>query len=139
MNAEVYKVTAYITRMYEGKHQLLVFQEQDYEHLGLQVPGGTVEVNEALMDALRREIKEEAGMDEIDNIVLLGEHSYYLEKLRKNVHRYYYQLEADAPDAFTHIDTDNGWTYHYSWIDLDSGPILYDHLGVHLEKVKQLA
>jgi len=138
----VYKVTAYITRMHEGKLQLLVFREQDYEHLGWQVPGGTVEENEPLLAALRREIMEESGIQELGNIVLLGEHAYYSETLQQQVHRYYYQLEAEAPEAFTHVvqsdDDDNGWIFRYSWIDMESCPPLYSKLGEHLDKVRQL-
>ncbi|MFF2885840.1 NUDIX domain-containing protein [Paenibacillus sp. NPDC057967] len=139
----VYKVTAYLTRIHEGKLQLLVFREQDYEDLGLQVPGGTVEENEPLLDALRREIMEESGIQELNNIILLGEYSYYSETLKQHVHRYYYQLEAAAPEAFTHVvqsnDEDNGWIFHYFWIDMEACPPLYSNLGEHLDKVRQLA
>lgn len=42
------KVTAYITAVRGGVRKLLVFEEEGYEHLGLQVPGGTVLEGESL-------------------------------------------------------------------------------------------
>lgn len=135
----VSKVTAYITRLHNNKRQLLVFKEQGYEHLGLQVPGGTVEENEDLLSAVQREIHEEAGINDAANIILLGEYTYYLEKLKSNVKRYYFQMNAACPDQFTHIvqsnDEDNGWIYNYHWFDLDEKPTLFGYLGVHLDKV----
>ncbi|QGQ96494.1 NUDIX domain-containing protein [Paenibacillus psychroresistens] len=135
----VYKVTAYITRFNKGNQQLLVFKEKDYEHLGFQVPGGTVEKNEDLQAAIIREIKEEAGINEVSNVKYLGEFTYNMEKPDRIIKRYYYQMQADSPEYFTHIvqsdDEDNGWIYEYSWLDLKEKPTLFNHLGVHLDKV----
>jgi 8-oxo-dGTP diphosphatase len=137
----IFKVTAYITRFNNGKQQLLVFMEKGFEHLGLQVPGGTVEKNEVLLMALKREVKEEAGITDVLNINLLGEYSYYLDKLKTNVKRYYYQMEAICPDQFTHIvqsnDEDNGWIYNYFWFDINEKLTLFSYLGVHLDKIRQ--
>lgn len=139
-NEMVYKVTAYITRYKNHKKQLLVFKEQGFEHLGLQVPGGTVENNENFLDALKREVREEAGITELLNITLLGDFSYFSENRTGNVKRFYYQMEANCPETFTHIvqsnDEDNGWIYNYFWWDLDEHVSLFGHLGVHLDKVK---
>ncbi|MFD0711798.1 NUDIX domain-containing protein [Paenibacillus sp. GCM10027626] len=136
----VYKVTAYITRLNNKKQQLLVFKEKGFEHLGLQVPGGTVEENEDLLRAIQREVKEETGISNVSNIILLGEYSYYSEKLKSNVKRYYYQMNATCPDQFTHIvqsnDEDNGWIYDYFWFDIDENPTLFSYLGIHLDKIK---
>lgn len=135
----VFKVTAYITRIKGDVQQLLVFREQGFEHLGLQVPGGTVEKNEELLDALKREIQEEVGTINAVNIELLGESFYYSEKLKKNVKRYYYQMEAQCPDAFTHTvtsaDEDNGWIYNYLWVDIDERLTLFGSLGDQLNQI----
>jgi 8-oxo-dGTP pyrophosphatase MutT (NUDIX family) len=116
------KVTAYITRVRNNRKQLLVFVEQGFEHLGYQVPGGTVEEDEMLLDALNRELQEEAGLVPA-NIILLGEHTYSSASNGRNILRYYYQMEAECEEHFTHIvqsnDEDNGWIYHYSWVNLD--------------------
>jgi 8-oxo-dGTP pyrophosphatase MutT (NUDIX family) len=133
------KVTAYITRERNGSRQLLVFAEEGFEHLGWQVPGGTVEEGEDLLDAVRREVWEEAGINRLANIRLLGDHSYATEKLPGGVKRYYYHVEAEAPERFTHIvksnDEDNGWIYHYCWVDLRELPGLYGYLGECLDRL----
>jgi 8-oxo-dGTP pyrophosphatase MutT (NUDIX family) len=136
----VLKVTAYITRSHQGKQELLVFREQGFEHLGFQVPGGTVERNEGLIEALKREVREEAGIKNLNNIKLLGEFSYYSKPLERNVTRYYYQMKATCPDQFSHIvesdDEDNGWIYNYFWCDIKDIQALYGYLGIHLDKIR---
>lgn len=137
------KVTAYITRYRGGRKQLLVFREQGFEHLGYQVPGGTVEPNEPLLDALIREVKEEAGIVPSGDIRLLGEYTYYSEAHDRNMKRYYYEMEAACPELFTHIvqshDEDNGWIYHYSWINLDELTGLHGYLWVQLHSILEEA
>lgn len=54
------KVLAYIT--YNDK--LLVFTHRDAPEAGVQVPGGTVEPDESIEDALYREIAEESGIEQ---------------------------------------------------------------------------
>ncbi len=49
------KVLAYITREHNDQMELLVFKHRDHPEAGLQVPGGTVEDSELLIDALYRE------------------------------------------------------------------------------------
>jgi 8-oxo-dGTP pyrophosphatase MutT (NUDIX family) len=132
------KVTAYITRMKEGSKQLLVFLEQGFEHLGYQVPGGTVEENEPLLDALSRELQEEAGLVPT-NVVLLGDHTYTSGANHRSIKRYYYHMQAECAEQFTHIvqsnDEDNGWIYHYSWMDVDKLQGLHGQLGVYLHRL----
>lgn len=41
---------------------LLVFSEPDYPHVGLQVPGGTLDPGESYLQAARREFCEETGL-----------------------------------------------------------------------------
>jgi hypothetical protein len=77
------------------------------------------------------------------NTIFLGEYSYYSEKLKSDIKRYYYQMEeAICPDQFTHVvqskDEDNGWIYNYFWFDInDEKPLLFSYLGVHLDKIRQ--
>ncbi|WP_299478909.1 NUDIX domain-containing protein [uncultured Roseibium sp.] len=41
---------------------LLVFSEPDFPHVGLQVPGGTLDPGESYLQAARREFSEETGL-----------------------------------------------------------------------------
>lgn len=141
----VLKVTAYLTAVREGEQTLLVFEEEGFEHLGLQVPGGTVMAGESLEDALLREIREEAGIGKAVIRAYLGEHCYVSEKLGCEMIRHYYWLEETelVPDRFTHVvtsdDEDNGWIYHYRWMSFaDSPPVLYSQLGQYLVKLRDL-
>ena len=56
------KVLAYITKEEEDGREILVFEQKDNPDAGLQVPGGTIEEDELLIDALYREIEEETGI-----------------------------------------------------------------------------
>jgi len=140
---QLIKITAYITRKCDGQPQLLVFEEQGYEHLGFQVPGGTVMSGEHLEAALRREIAEECSVVTVAAVRRLGAHSYDLENRCQRVERHYYQVTTgQCPDAFTHVvtseDEDNGWIYHYQWIPLNQRewPNLYGHLGHFLRSLE---
>ena len=48
-----------------------MFEHKDNPDAGLQVPGGTIEKDELLLDALYREIEEETGIYR-DDLVLKG-------------------------------------------------------------------
>ncbi|MBP3951772.1 NUDIX domain-containing protein [Bacillus suaedae] len=136
------KVTAYITRVKDGKVQLLVMLEEGMESYGLQVPGGTLERGEGLEDCLLREIYEEAELTKLKIKSYLWEHQYTLEEKKTNITRHYFHLVLeDCQDHFTVVvrsqDEDNGWIYHYEWIDLDRAtiPELGGHLGFGLRKL----
>jgi 8-oxo-dGTP pyrophosphatase MutT (NUDIX family) len=133
------KVTAYIMRGDGEEKKMLVFAEQGFEHLGFQVPGGTVEPGESLLDAVVREVMEEAGLA-ARPVRLLGDHSYFSEAHGQHMTRYYYEMESDCPEErFTHVvqsgDEDNGWIYHYEWVRLIELEKLHGYLGVYLDKV----
>jgi len=56
------KVLGYITRGEEPNLEILVFKNKDNEEAGVQVPGGTIESDELIIDALYRKIEEETGI-----------------------------------------------------------------------------
>jgi len=108
------KVFAYITRMNKAQKELLVFKHRDFPEAGIQVPAGTVEDGEVLMDALLREVEEESGLSAFSAIQFLGEQTF-IATAKKEVHqRYFYHLtfEKDAPDTFQHIVTGTGEDEH---------------------------
>jgi len=65
-------VSAIIERFHEGRWEVLLLirwkPEEDPKHSGLlEIPGGRIEVGEDVYPALKREVKEECGL-EIDSI-----------------------------------------------------------------------
>ena len=66
MNEVVQKVTAFIVRERNGVKELLVFK---HPTAGVQIPAGTVEKDEDIETAVKREVYEETGLQfvEIEN------------------------------------------------------------------------
>ncbi|MTH99300.1 NUDIX domain-containing protein [Roseibium sp. RKSG952] len=54
-----YKAYVYLT----CGNRLLVFEEPDNPHIGLQVPGGTIDPGESFLQGAKREFTEETGLD----------------------------------------------------------------------------
>nr|WP_281419529.1 NUDIX domain-containing protein [Bacillus alkalicola] len=116
--------------------------EEGMEAYGHQVPGGTLELGEELEECLLREVYEEAELTEVKINTYLGEHKYFLAKKNADITRHYFHLTIeDCEDRFTVVvrsqDEDNGWIYHYRWLNLDNTtiPKLGGHLGLGLEKL----
>jgi 8-oxo-dGTP pyrophosphatase MutT (NUDIX family) len=64
------KAYGYVTRIKDGKLQVLVFQHPITE-AGIQIPKGTVNVEEETYNAVIREIEEETGLKdfEVENLI----------------------------------------------------------------------
>lgn len=71
------KVVAFIVRKKEQQLQLLIFK---HPANGYQLPAGTVEENEQLEVALRREVAEETALTNIKVIQKLGEKTIFLDQ-----------------------------------------------------------
>lgn len=56
------KVLTYITRGEEPNWELLVFRQEGDAESDFRVPGGTIEKDELIIDALYRKINEETGL-----------------------------------------------------------------------------
>lgn len=73
------KLLAYITKGQVPNLELLVFEHKDFPEAGLQVPAGTIEKNELVIDALYREIFEETGLvrDVLSFMGKIHKYNYY--------------------------------------------------------------
>lgn len=119
------KVYAYIVK----NNRLLVFSEPDFPDIGMQIPGGTVEENEKLEDALKREIFEETGLTKIKIKSYLGEDFIDLRNFGKNqIHeRHFFQveLEEETNETWDHIEkfpsegTEKEILFRFFWLSLN--------------------
>jgi 8-oxo-dGTP pyrophosphatase MutT (NUDIX family) len=125
------KVLAYITKGQEPNLELLVFEHKDQPEAGLQVPGGTIEEDEMLIDALYREITEETGITR-DNLSFLGKihkYNYYPNGKDTAYERNFFHLgyEGDRQN-WDHLvvsdGLDNGMTFQFRWEPLGTLPRL---------------
>jgi predicted acetyltransferase/ADP-ribose pyrophosphatase YjhB (NUDIX family) len=121
----VEKAVAYITRRYDSKIQLLVFDHDDrFADAGTQVPSGTVEPGELPLDALFREIQEETGLIGLGKAEQIDQYQFFKEDEKKYFRRHIYHIQAKGsePDRWTHVvqglGTDMGMNFNYFWIDL---------------------
>ncbi|MCE7792941.1 NUDIX domain-containing protein [Salipaludibacillus sp. CUR1] len=115
----VKKAYGYVTRVKDGRVQVLVFQHPVPE-AGVQIPKGTVETEEAPDEGVIREMKEETGLNDVHLNHLLA------EDLWKNNdgavhHRYFYKLTvSDAPDEWVWNPAgggeEEGLTFRFFWI-----------------------
>jgi 8-oxo-dGTP pyrophosphatase MutT (NUDIX family) len=90
------KVVCYIVR--DG--QLLVFRHADYdlEHVGLQVPAGSVRPGESPEAAALREAREETGLSKFSVVRKLGEMIYDISPYRYEIqHRHVFRLQVHEP------------------------------------------
>jgi len=131
------KAYAYITR----GSQLLIFSHPDFPDAGLQVPGGTVQPDEAPSETVLREAHEETGLTQLRLGAFLGEQQRDLSDFGKAEihHRYFYHVwcEEDTPAAWQHDETDpsDDPIYHvpirlaFFWVALPDGvpPLIADH------------
>lgn len=77
---------AYVYLTFETR--LLVFSMPDYPHIGLEVPGGTLDLGESFMIAARREFAEETGLPPLGALEWLCDQDYLFDnELGRDLHR----------------------------------------------------
>lgn len=87
------------------RHDILVLRHVDFPHLGLQIPGGTIELNEAPINAAAREALEETGLTALDSPRYLGVSVVQSERAEENLlEAWFYQI-----DVLGH--THNSWLH----------------------------
>lgn len=137
----VRKVVGYIVR----EDNLLVFTHDDIplEVTGVQVPAGTIEVNEAPQDAVVREALEETGL--ATRIVSdLGMEHYDARPTKPEIHeRYFFQLapvDAEVPERWAAGEddpSDGGASQRWTcfWIPLEQSQVLCAGFGARLGRL----
>lgn len=127
------KVLAYITKDENVERKILVFEQKDHPEAGLQVPGGTIEEDELLIDALYREIEEETGIrrEQLQLNGKVNKKNYFPEN-RENViyERNIFHLtfigedENEWDTCVSSTGKDNGMIFHCRWVPVDELPEL---------------
>lgn len=118
---------AYITH----GSRLLIFRQPQHPEAGIQVPGGTVEVNEPLDLAVLREAYEETGLGNLTLVRFLGIAEYDCRpRGKQELHeRHYFHLRCEGTPAATwehwEDDPSEGDERHivflFSWANLPDG------------------
>ena len=132
------KVLAYITKGEQADLKLLVFEHKDHPEAGIQVPGGTIEEDELLIDALYREVEEETGIPR-DNLELVGKvhkTNYYPENradvvYERNIfHLSYFGKDGEEWENYVHSNgKDNGMIFCCRWVPVAELPTLAGQQG----------
>ena len=114
------KVFAYITHITHG-HRLLVFRHPAFPEVGIQVPAGTVKMDEHPERAVFREAFEETGLADLVLVSFLGEQTRDMSDCgcEEIHHRRFYHLycPGNPPETWFHEERDPS--------DGTSGPILF--------------
>jgi len=115
----IQKAYGYVTRVHDGKTQVLVFQHPIPE-AGIQIPKGTVKQGETPENAVLREMKEETGLD---NLSLKGLIAKDLWKADEGAlhERFFYHLSApNTKEEWSFNPTggeeENGLMFRFFWI-----------------------
>lgn len=113
------KAYAYVTRSNGDGRQLLVFRERENPDAGVQVPKGGIDEHEVPGQAVRRELREEAGLTH-DRPVFHLASDRYRRRDGKRVARHFFHFPIEeSRDEWDHEVTgdgeDSGLVYELFW------------------------
>lgn len=113
------KAYAYVTRANGDGRQLLVFRERANPDAGVQVPKGGIDDREKPCRAVRRELKEEAGLDHARPVYHVASDRWRRSD-GKRVARHFFHFPVEEPrDEWSHEVTgdgeDAGFVYELFW------------------------
>jgi 8-oxo-dGTP pyrophosphatase MutT (NUDIX family) len=122
------RVVAYVARVRDGRTELLVFEDPEHPHMGVQVPAGRLDPDEELEAGLLREIEEEAGLRNARIVrEISGFEGHYPSRYEN--HGFHVVLEEEAPDEWEHVvvgqGDDAGLVFRYRWVPLEPDPHLF--------------
>lgn len=112
--------------------KLLVFDEPDFPAVALQIPGGTVDAGEAVIDAARREFHEETGLSFTGELKLLGSTHFDFERggVIQPHERTYFHAELTGPFK-------QEWTHYEDDPDGGGSPILFRLFWMDIEQARE--
>lgn len=131
------KAFGYITRQYEERLQVLVF-EQNTVGAGIQIPKGTVEEGETPLEAVMREMVEETGLTNliVQGLIAQDYAEHYSGALQK---RYFYHLTSDEPrQQWQHNPTglnESNLQFTLYWMDEEHAVKLASGHGDYLYRI----
>lgn len=112
------KVFIYLVRRHAGTHQLLLFRSHDEP--GFEVPKGSVDPGESILEAGRRELLEESGISAVRIVSVLATADWRNERQ----HFLLAETESARADSFKHVVTgtgvDCGLLYEFEWHTLST-------------------
>lgn len=128
-----------VARVQDGR-VLLAFVREGSKP-GLVLPKGRVEGNESLAETARREIEEEAGLNDLKLITKLGtrERLDFSKRLWKQVHYFLFTTDQKSGKP-----TDPKHRHYVEWFPLDQLPQMFwpeqrELIESNRERIRQLA
>jgi ADP-ribose pyrophosphatase YjhB (NUDIX family) len=135
------KAYAYVTREADRASAVLVFRHRDYPEAGIQVPRGTVDLDEDPAATVVREVCEECGLCDARLIRLLArDMEAQPDDPAWNWERAFFHLVAPgAPDEWEHTVTgdgeDNGLVFSFFWLSRERLGDLWPGFGDYLHLI----
>ena len=110
------KVAALVIKQFDDGYRLLVHSFDQDATLPLRFPGGGVDPNEELEEALSRELLEESGVANLSVLRKLGVVQYFKQNSKRFIERHDFLLLADE-------NVEDSWRFEVEGHGEDAGEI----------------